>query len=99
MESMGKHPALISQKFLLTLYKKNITKSRKKKKPQSQQNSSPWGGLKAPGGWEMGPPSHLGHGGGTGAPGAVPLPSFTVRHTCSHLSPLTNHDKTAGRGA
>lgn len=36
MESVGKHPALISQKFLLTLYKKNVTKSRKKKKKKNR---------------------------------------------------------------
>lgn len=41
MESMGKHPVLISQKFLLTLYKKNITKSRKKRnKPRVSKTAA-----------------------------------------------------------
>lgn len=78
MESMGKHPALISQKFLLTLYKKNVTKSRKKnpKKPKVSKTAALGGGLKAPGGWEMGPPHTWGMAEGLGPQGMHPsLPS------------------------
>lgn len=95
MENMGKHTALLSQKFLLTLYKMNVTKSCKKiqKKKTRVSKTAALGDVSR----------HLvaekWHGRGTGDPGAAPIPSFTMGLTCSSLSPLTNHYKTAPRGA
>lgn len=85
----GKHPALISQKLLLTVYKMSVTKSCKK---QDQAKQQPLGRAQGTGrlrNWPWGTA-------GTGTWGAH-LHSCSLGHTCSPLS-IYKPRKTAPEG-